>query len=194
MLQLYPPIFQYFIWFLICSSHFPVTLPDEILNIVAMGVLALTYMIALRRNRGSEDAIQIVREKHVSMALWVTFLIYSSVSSIVFQMFSCDTLDDGQSYLRADYSILCDSPKHRSLQVYAAFMIFLYPVGIPLAYITLLLVNHERLKASPVRDSECISVKAAVQLSSPYQPGCFYYEVVECARRVMLTGELNKIG
>ncbi|CAN0087938.1 unnamed protein product [Ectocarpus fasciculatus] len=31
-------------------------------------------------------------------------------------------------------------------------------------------------------------VQAAVYLSSPYRPGCFYYEVIECGRRVLLTG------
>ena len=103
--------------------------------VVAMGVLVFTYKIALHRNRGSLEAIQIVREKHVSMALWITFLVYSSVSSAVFQMFSCERLEDGEIYLRADYSIQCDSLRHRNLQGYAAFMMLLYPVGIPLAYV-----------------------------------------------------------
>ncbi|CAM9560824.1 unnamed protein product [Ascophyllum nodosum] len=124
----------------------------------------------------------------MSMALWITFFVYSSASSVVFQMFSCENLNDGESYLRADYSILCSSSKHQRLQVYAAFMMLVYPVGIPLVYVTLLYVDRDALKISPTQDTSESCVKAALQLSSPYRPGCFYYEVVECARRVTLTG------
>ncbi|CAN0518856.1 unnamed protein product, partial [Scytosiphon promiscuus] len=41
------------------------------------------------------------------MALLVTFLVYSSVSSTVFRVFDCESLDDGKEYLRADYSTQC---------------------------------------------------------------------------------------
>lgn len=157
--------------------------------VVAMGVLAITYRMALCRNQ-TEEAIEKVRGKHVTMALWITFLVYSSVSSTVFHMFSCETLDDGNRYLLADYSILCDSSKHRILQVYAAFMIAVYPVGIPLVYAAILFFGRDALRISPAPDTKRPSVKAAVILSSPYRPGCFYYEVVECARRVTLTGKL----
>ena len=157
---------------------------------VAMGGLAVTYKIALRRNSGSLEAIEIVREKHVSVALWITFLMYSSVSSVVFQMFSCEPLDDNNIYLRADYSILCTSPKHKYLQIYAVFMMMLYPVGIPLAYIGLLYFSRDTLKAPASQNPNNLHVKAAFQLSSPYQSGCLYYEVVECVRRVTLTGKV----
>ena len=153
-----------------------------------MGVLGFTYKFALYRNRGSDEAIHKVRGKHMSMALWITFFVYSSASSVVFQMFSCENLNDGKSYLRADYSILCSSSKHQRLQVYAAFMMLVYPVGIPLVYVTLLYIDRDALKISPTQDTSESCVKAALQLSSPYRPGCFYYEVVECARRVTLTG------
>ncbi|CAN0497746.1 unnamed protein product [Laminaria digitata] len=46
------------------------------------------------------------------MMLLLTFLVYSSVSSILFQMFACDDLEDGKNYLRADYRVECDSSQH----------------------------------------------------------------------------------
>ncbi len=57
------------------------------------------------------------------MALTVVlFLVYSSVSSIVFQMFECDSIEVG-TFLVADYSISCDTPKHRAYMVLAILMI-----------------------------------------------------------------------
>ena len=99
--------------------------------IVAMCLLGGTYTISVFRNRGAREIVfQNTQHKHASMVLLATFLVYSSVSSVVFQMFACDDLDDRKRYLRADYSIDCDSPKHEALQIYAGFMILLYPVGI----------------------------------------------------------------
>lgn len=81
--------------------------------IVGMGLMAVTYMVAAVSHLDSETALQNVLQKHISAALFLTFFVYSSVSSVLFQMFACDTLDDGKTYLRADYSIECDDPNHR---------------------------------------------------------------------------------
>ncbi|CAN0460998.1 unnamed protein product, partial [Scytosiphon promiscuus] len=80
------------------------------------------------------------------MALLMTFLIYSSVSSTVFRMFACETVDGGKEYLRADYTIECTTDKHKALQVYAWFMIMVYPVGIPVLYAIILFKHREVLQ------------------------------------------------
>ncbi len=57
------------------------------------------------------------------MALTVIlFLVYSSVSSIVLQMFECDSIEVG-TFLVADYSISCNTAKHRAYRGFAIFMI-----------------------------------------------------------------------
>jgi hypothetical protein len=77
--------------------------------------------------------------KHLSVFLTFTFLIYSTVSTVVFQTFACDTFEDTkQSWLRADYSISCNTDKHTAYKVYAAVMIAVYPIGIPVLYAVLL--------------------------------------------------------
>ncbi|CAN0463774.1 unnamed protein product, partial [Scytosiphon promiscuus] len=73
--------------------------------IAALVILGLTYVVAWFRNRSNHQGLQKVRRKHVSVALWITFLVYSSVSSTIFKTFSCETLADGKTYLRADYRI-----------------------------------------------------------------------------------------
>lgn len=157
--------------------------------LAALAVLGLTYVVAWYRNSSCHRALQKVRRKHVSVALWTTFLVYSSVSSTIFKVFFCESLDDGERYLRADYRISCSSSKHRAMQVYAGLMIFVYPVGIPLVYAALLFWGRDALKIAAVWNMDESHVQAAAQLSSPYRPGCFYYEVIECGRRVLLTGE-----
>lgn len=160
--------------------------------LAALAVLGSTYVVAWYRNRSCHRALQKVRRKHVSVALWTTFLVYSSVSSTIFKMFFCETLDDGERYLRADYRISCNSSKHQAMQIYAGLMIFVYPVGIPLIYAALLFWGCDALKIAAVRNMDQSHVQAAAQLSSPYRPGCFYYEVIECGRRVLLTGESGR--
>lgn len=154
--------------------------------IAAIVSLYLIYAAAVFRNRGSEVALRNVRHKHVSMALLVTFLVYSSVSSMVFQMFACEKLDDGKKYLRADYSIDCDDRKHKNLMIYAGIMILIYPVGIPALYAHLLFTNRDVLQKDRREDS--FRVKSTSDLWEPYKPSRYYYEVIECGRRILLAG------
>ena len=156
--------------------------------VVMMGLLGGTYAVALRQHyRSPQTVLRDIRHKHVSTALLVTFLVYSSVSSVVFQMFACDALDDDKYYLRADYRLECDSLKHRVLQVYAGLMIFLYPVGIPSLY-AFLLFSHRRVLRNTQSRKESSVVRSMSDLWKPYKPQRFYYEVIECGRRIMLTG------
>ena len=155
--------------------------------IIAITFLGLTYVVAANANRGSAEALSLIRRKHVSMILLLTFLVYSSVSSILFQMFACDGLEGGGEYLRADYRVQCDSTKHNAFQIYAGFMILLYTVGIPTFYASLLFRNCVVLTDEVGRE-ESPSTKAFSDLWEPYKPSKFYYEVIECGRRVLLTG------
>ncbi|CAM9273146.1 unnamed protein product [Ectocarpus sp. 4 AP-2014] len=155
--------------------------------LVVAGSLAITYRIAVRKHSASDGAaaIETIRHKHVTGFLFLTFLVYSSVSSMVFQTFACETLDDGIEYLRADYRIHCTDAKHKAFEVYAGFMIFLYPVGIPLLYAVMLFQRRDVL-ADACADKTVAQPIAGLWES--YKPERFYYEVVECGRRILLTG------
>lgn len=164
--------------------------------LIASALLGVTYKIASHRNRSSEQAMRKVRRKHIGAIILMTFLVYSSVSSAVFRAFACDDLEDGYSYLRTDYRILCDSPRHKAFQVYAGLMIAVYPLGIPLLYGILLFRKRKVLLTNGTvkrrdgdpRGIEQYSQQSTSSLWKPYQPEVYYYEVVECGRRIMLTG------
>ncbi|CAM9166895.1 unnamed protein product [Sphacelaria rigidula] len=156
--------------------------------IVCLAILGATYFFGGRDRTGwSETTLGSFRRKHLTMVILLTFLVYSSVSSVLFQMFSCDPLDDGKNYLRADYRIDCDSSRHVSFQIYAGFMIVVYTVGIPAFYATLLFWNRDVLTDDGRRETD-MRIKPITSLWSPYQPQRFYYEVIECGRRIALTG------
>lgn len=155
--------------------------------IMVVMFLGVTYVVAAKGSQGSAAALYSIRHKHMSTLLLLTFLVYSSVSSILFQMFACDKLEDGRKYLRADYRVECDSSKHIAVQIYAGFMIFLYTVGIPTLYASLLFRDRAVLK-DEVRREASQHTQSFSDLWKPYKPSIFYYEVVECGRRVLLTG------
>ena len=53
---------------------------------------------------------------------------------MIFSTFICEDIDDGQSYLRADYAINCASTEHIVAMAYASVMLLIFPLGVPLLY------------------------------------------------------------
>eukprot|EP00904_Undaria_pinnatifida_P008212 jgi/Undpi1/4520/HiC_scaffold_18.g07874.m1 len=102
-------------------------------SLIALDLMGVSFHVAARRSRGSQDELQAARRKHFSMVLLMTFLIFSSVSSTVFRVFDCETLEDGKEYLRADYGIECTTAKHKNLEVgplkqyLRGAVVFIYP-------------------------------------------------------------------
>ena len=163
-------------------------LSTTVTPVVVMGLLDGTCAFAIHRNRDAPEAtLGNIRKRHRSIALLVTFLVYSSFSSEVFQTFACEGLDDGKSYLRADYTIVCDSPKHKAFQIYAGLVVMMYPIGIPALYAVLLFSNHHVLRDEQDRGESAVA-RLTSDLWKPYKPHRFYYEVIECGRRILLVG------
>ncbi|KAG5183617.1 hypothetical protein JKP88DRAFT_181745, partial [Tribonema minus] len=114
--------------------------------------------------------------------------------------------------LRADYSLSCDTSTHKAYCVYAGVMILVYPIGIPALYMALLWRQRAAIAAVHARrDSressaappDCNAdnmvvpldreVDAITFLWQPYKGKTYYWEVVECGRRLLLTGILTFI-
>lgn len=48
---------------------------------------------------------------------------FTSTSTAIFRTFPCDNKAvDGKKFLRADYRVLCDTPKHTIYKIYAGLM------------------------------------------------------------------------
>ena len=157
--------------------------------LILVALLGLTYTIALHRNRGSKRALSAVRRKHANATIVIALLLYSMASSAVSRAFACNPLDDGKVYLRTDYRIECSSSKHKAFQMYALFMLVAYPLGIPTTFALLLFrIRNDFLDSSLGNDTRDLLQQSTFNLWKPDKPSDFYYEVVECGCRVMLTG------
>ena len=126
-----------------------------------------------------------VQRKHQTVVLYVSFFIYSPVSNKIFQTFGCDELDDGDTYLRADYSLSCKTSRHSWHNTYALIMVLVYPVGIAAAFTWLLVSRHFDLVKSDRQ--AMVHLKPIGAIWAAYKPCRYYYEVVECTRRIALT-------
>ncbi|GMI51691.1 hypothetical protein TeGR_g9851 [Tetraparma gracilis] len=155
-----------------------------------------------------------LRNRIFAAFLVVTFLMLPSVSVKIFSTFSCTHFEgDYGSYLKADFSLDCTTSKHRWYMVYAALMIFIYPLGVPFMYYRLLRGENgnvrERLRCEQeelehmfgkeegkkmalvereqnVKDDE--SLEKLEFLYKMYEPKAWWFEIFETCRRLMLTG------
>ena len=135
--------------------------------------------------------------------LLVSFAILPSVTTTIFAMFACENIDPNNEdnlpdyYLIADLSIECSSDRYKTGQNFAIFMIFVYPIGVPAFYFYQL---YRRRFAIMYR--EVVSNKeSTIDLSSDlmvyeflfryYTPAYWYFEVVETARRLILTAVIS---
>ncbi|CBJ26637.1 adhesin-like protein [Ectocarpus siliculosus] len=140
--------------------------------------------------------------RHTTMMLIILYLVYTQVSTVVFQAFACEDFPEiGKSFLRADFRIECDTPKHDNYKIYAAVMIcisFWY------------FLTRQRSRINPPTDKglkdqrgrkhvvdEKMNQRRTDRAIAPtsflwnaYYPNRYYYEVFECMRRLLLTGLL----
>eukprot|EP00752_Nemacystus_decipiens_P008151 g7290.t1 len=192
-------------------------------------VLVLTYRMAKRRAGIGSPGVRARRaawSRHMAVGLLLTFLVFTSASTTAFKTFPCDDqVVEGESYLRADYSLSCNAQRHMWYKIYAGIMIVVYPIGIPLLYAFILWVNRESLNprvqsvVSPEPDGDTVNEGGArgdlkpaepqedlqdiiekrrqnpdlvpsMFLWKDFGPDMYYYEVIECGRRILLTGVL----
>uniref|UniRef100_A0A7S2C0Q9 Uncharacterized protein n=1 Tax=Octactis speculum TaxID=3111310 RepID=A0A7S2C0Q9_9STRA len=188
-----------------------VTMFPIILILLIGFVVFVCYTLDRRRGIPSEKASLNVREKGTSIILVLLYLVFPTCSSQAFWAFSCHALDleDTESpvtdYMTADYRISCGSGYYLNfIRIYAISMVLLYPIGVPALFAVLLWKHRSALypKAvhgkteDEVRDlPECVEALSyrpmnIMFLYRDYEPRCYWYEVLECYRRLLLSSFL----
>ena len=84
------------------------------------------------------------------LSFFLLFLLYPGSSSKVFKALQCNTFnsegEDGQSFLRVDFSIDCNGALYKGFILpYAWVMILIFPIGVPFYYWLTLFKNQEQL-------------------------------------------------
>ena len=111
--------------------------------------------------------------------LGLSFLAFPMVSSLAFQAFSCEYFDDGTRFLRADYSLNCDTDEYDAVMNLAWAAIVLYPLAIPLVCLVLLLSTRKAI----LTEQPTPLSRALAFLHQDYEPSMFWWEIVEIAKK-----------
>ena len=191
-----------------CSSNSSFDAIDNLVfttlyPVVVVGMLWVMQLIHIwvQRKKGT-TTIWRISSVYYNVFLLFTYLILPLVSVIIFQTFSCQDVDPDDvepgddRYMTVDYSVSCVSSKYQFGFVWAIISIFVYPIGIPVYYIYVLYSakydirsRGDSVKADDVRDRN-IRLAPLKLLFELYKPRFWYWEVVETAYRLLLTGIL----
>jgi hypothetical protein len=127
-------------------------------------------------------------ERVGNILLVLGYFIYAAANTIFFQTFNCLKVDS-TSFLRNDLSIDCSDPTHKSATTVAALMVILFSIGLPVMYLLLLFPHRKGFAGQSGRSQVALSdVKILRFFYLDYKPKYFYWEVLECLRKLLLTG------
>ena len=150
-------------------------------------------------------------------------LVFPRTTSTIFAAFNCEMFDAGVDahgqtiwlhYLSADLSIDCATETHRAYQLYALVMLAVYPFGVPaclgfvmwrsrrsMREIREELAARDSGRLSDINGTLVRAMRAKLgayawlkPVVSGYKPHFFWFEVLECFRKVALVGLLVPVG
>ena len=107
------------------------------------------------------------------------FYAFPIVFSWAFRALDCEEFDDGTRFLRVDYSLDCNDAEHGRVVSLAWVAIALYPIGIPLLYLTLLLSARQAILAEQPTDLS----RSLTFLHQDYAPSMYWWEMVEISKK-----------
>ncbi|CAM9251111.1 unnamed protein product, partial [Ascophyllum nodosum] len=85
------------------------------------------------------------------------------------------------------YRLECNSRQHGIYRGFAAVMIVVYPIGIPLFLGYWIFVNRHALRERSSSEAAQGHLAPFAELWEPYKPERYYWEIVEFTRRMLLT-------
>ena len=118
----------------------------------------LLVVIPLTKARLSGSSYPTVAQRFVYPFLLLTFFVYITACTSIFQFFKCDELKDaGESYLEVDYSVSCDDYRYQNTKAFVFLMIVLWPIGVPSMYAALLFRQRHILVDPPPERKMCFA-------------------------------------
>ena len=133
----------------------------------------------------------------VQIALIVSFTILIGTSASIFNFFKCVKYDT-VTVLVLDYAVDCESTRYKSFIAYAIVMIIIYPIGIPASYAAMLWTHRQTVSSEAAMAIDKANgypeTRDILFLVEAYKPEFYYFEVVECARRIFLGSLIASLG
>eukprot|EP00455_Lapot_gusevi_P034603 TRINITY_DN381_c0_g1_i1.p1 TRINITY_DN381_c0_g1~~TRINITY_DN381_c0_g1_i1.p1 ORF type:complete len:769 (-),score=306.56 TRINITY_DN381_c0_g1_i1:325-2631(-) len=126
------------------------------------------------------------RRRFWRVTLFLLFLIYPTVSSTILKFYDCRDYY-GRRLMDADKTVDCDSSDWRNYAVYGAFMILVYPIGIPLFFLYKIWQYRYPKDGGPSRLSDP-DVRAQLGfLYSDYHDQLWWFEMVDMLNKLVMT-------
>ncbi len=169
------PALRSFRWTLIAAVTIPVILSAVLIASFTLAARALKY-----------DKTRCY-QRYFRLQVLLLYLVLPTVSTTCFRAFLCDEDFgvDGKSFLKADYGQSCASDGYRGVVALAACGVVLYPIGINVATAMLLWRHREGILHHNGDGASHLAF-----IFAAYKPEAFYFELVDSARRIALTGLL----
>ena len=177
---------------------------------VALASLALAIWVSTRErsNEGEKmkkkEHIKAVVKINLFFFLYVTYLNTCLKTAQVLPL-ACHRIcvdaekDKGcEEYLKADYSINCKGERYKRL-VIVGYCFIVYVIALPAAAFTAIWKRKRAEKKNESSDTNGSEDQSTVQtglrfLHENYNPRCWYWELVETFRKVILTSGLILLG
>ena len=88
------------------------------------------------------------KELSFNLVLWMTYLTLPDISISLFQLYDCETFDDGAVRLKASYDLSCTSDVYTTFCLYGSLQILIWPVGYATRCLecSLTAISHLRVK------------------------------------------------
>jgi hypothetical protein len=99
-------------------------------------------------------------------------------------------------HLFSDYSVSCLDPSYAFFKTFALIMVFVWPVGVPALFATILISLRKELRNDTKdEDGELVRnnnrrIDRFAFFFDVYTPNCWWWEIYESLRRVACTGVL----
>eukprot|EP00945_MAST-04E_sp_MAST-4E-sp1_P002491 g2491.t1 len=128
----------------------------------------------------------------------VSFALYTGISTRIFRLFKCRKIQDAW-YLTADYTVTCQEGEWNGYAASGVVFILLYVVGIPGVQLYLLYRNRHILHVREgmtheEKQRQHVVEKEYGSIYTNYTSECYYYDIIDLFRRLLLTGGLIMMG
>ena len=156
-------------------------------------LVVLPTVEVLRRGKSYQDVLP----GYVTPFLYLTFMIYISTCKTLFSYFMCHCLvDTKECWLEEDYSFECYVPEYNRFKWFVWLMILVYPIGIPCVYLGLMWPVRRILSTPEEKRTRKNKEKVAYIefIADTYIPALWYFEIIECFRRLCLSSVLGAIS
>jgi hypothetical protein len=157
-----------------------------------IAILRLKLLSAYTKPKFTKESMETSLYNLISL---LAFGLYPGLSSKIFRVFKCREVQ-GRFYLVADYSIECYAGKWWTFALIAVLCILFYIVGIPMGQFYPLWKNRKNLHETSALDPQThrLVKKQFGSLYQDYTDDCYYFEIVNMIRRLILTGGLILVG